>query len=152
MIKQSLLTLCLEQMRAVNEVMEERYTAIGFELWKRLEPILRKLSDEMKEKSRYKGFSVWVLEDIPYDFILVERIEKNTGVLGLRVGLRSWGKFISETFYIPAEVEGMEWDGVVKWAIEHDSIVVPPGWKKNEDGSIERDVTCSVFMGRATYR
>lgn len=150
MNKKTIFELCLEQMKSISLVETDgtRYIKIGFELWKRLEPIFKRLSDEMKEKSKFKQSSIWVLDEIPYDFVFSESINKKTGELGLKIGIRSQGTFIDETFYIPKDIETMEWDDLVEWAIKNDSIVVPPGWHLGADGnSIERNKNDVLIFG-----
>lgn len=139
-MKRPLLLLCYDQIEAMQDVDNPRrdYRMIGFELWKRLSPILKHLSEEMKTRSMFKDKSVWVLDGDYYDWVLCESIEKKTETISFRIGIRSQGTFIYESFYLPADVEHMDWNEVVKWAIEYDNIAVPQGWMQNWDGSLER--------------
>lgn len=151
MNKKTIFELCLDQAKSISGIENDgtSYVKIGYELWKRLNPIFKRLSDEMKEKSMFKQSSIWVLNETLYDFVLCESINKTTGELGLKIGIRSQGTFIEETFYIPKDIETMEWDDLVEWAIKNDSIVVPPGWHLGADGSsIERDEDDVLSFGR----
>lgn len=151
MNKKTIFELCLDQLKSISCVENNgtSYIEIGLELWKRLNPIFKRLSDEMKEKSKFKQSSIWVLDETPYNFVLCESINKTTGELGLKIGIRSQGTFIDETFYIPKDIETMEWDDLVEWAIKNDSIVVPPGWHLGADGnSIERNKNDVLIFGR----
>lgn len=151
MNKKTIFELCLDQAKSISVIENDgtSYIKLGFELWERLKPIFKRLSDEMKEKSKFKQSSIWVLDDMPYNFILCESINKKTGELGLKIGMRSRGTFIDETFYIPKDIETMEWDDLVEWAIKNDSIVVPLGWHLGADGnSIERNKDVLIFDRR----
>lgn len=126
--KGTIYDLCFRQIKAMTSPLASGYDdsrKIGFELWKRLKPILLRLSEEMKTESEFKGFSVWILDDMPYDYVLCESINKKTGELGIRVGLRSRGVFIDETFYLPKGVETMDWDDILAYALKNDAMVQP---------------------------
>ena len=138
-IEGTIYDLCFRQIKALSSPSASGYAdshMIGFELWKRLKPILLRLSEEMRTKSVFKWRSVWVLDDMPYDYVLCESINKNTGELGIRVGLRSKGLFIDETFYLPKEVETMDWDDILAYALKNDSMAQP------------REVIATAFWSR----
>lgn len=119
-------SLCCKQMKMLSTPWIAGYEdchKMGFELWNRLKPIIMRLSEEMKRKSRFKKFSVWALDDMPYDYVLCESINKKTGELGLKIGMRSQGRFINETFYLPKEIDMMDWEDVLAYAVKNDYMV-----------------------------
>ena len=109
---------------------------IGFELWKRLKPIFLNLSKEMETKSMFHSRSVWVLDDSPYDYVLCESINKNTGELGFRLGIRDLGLFLNETLYLPKDVDTMKWEDIIAFAVKHDEV------------AMQRNTTASAFWYR----
>ena len=131
-LEETVYYLCLEQMKSLQGSVVEGYEncmKIGFELWKRLKPIFLRLSEEMKSKSIFTASSVWVLDDMPYDYVLCESINKKTGELGLKIGIRSMGLFINETFHFPKDVDTMNWEDVLAFAIKNDAVAasIQPG-------------------------
>lgn len=119
--------LCFRQIKALSNPLPSGYDdslKIGLELWKRLKPILLRLSEEMRTKSEFKGFSVWVLDDMPYDYVLCESINKKNGELGLKIGHSGKGVFIVETLYLPKGVETMDWEEVLEYAMKNDAIAM----------------------------
>lgn len=148
-MKKSILELCKTQIKAVQGHFDigeySIFTQSGYELWKRLSPILHKISDELKEMS-YS--SIWYLDDYPYNFIACERISGflmsedkpiRGGDIDIRLGRRDQGRFCDYTLPIPSQIETMTWEEVMKWVSEHNQPIVPKGWKLNPDGSIERE-------------
>lgn len=139
MRKDTIYNLCIKQMWALSNPMAVRTDdrhKIGLELWKRLKPIFLNLSKEMETKSMFHSWSVWVLDDSPYDYVLCESINKNTGELGFRLGISYKGLFLNETLYLPKDVDTMKWEDIIAFAVKHDEV------------AMQRNTTASAFWYR----
>ena len=124
--KESLLQLVEQQMQALRD-----RTYIGDEhkvyqkIWKRLEPILSRLSDAMAERSPFKEDSIWVFNPSWYDRIIVERMHNRTHDFEFKIGMSN-GMWICASLTFPINVEDMEFEDVLKWALEHDEKIYEP--------------------------
>ena len=93
--------------------------------WKRLKPILSRLVANMAEKSPFKEDSIWVFEPSWYDRILVERMYNRTHEFDFKIGMPN-GMWMNESLTFPINVEDMEFEDVLKWALEHDEKIYEP--------------------------
>lgn len=107
------------------------------EIWKKLEPILNKLSGEMAEKSPFKQNSIWHLDTYLYDKVLVESIGKRDGVFTFKPGSCN-GTFLLESLTFPLNVDEMEFKDVVDWALAHDDKAYVPPSGEVFDGMFRR--------------
>lgn len=98
------------------------------EIWGRLKQILSRLSGVIEEKSHFKKNSIWYLDTVLYDRVLIESVDKNEGVFTFKPG--DGRRYLYESLLFPLGVDNMEFENVVRWALAHDDEAYVPqgGW------------------------